>query len=41
VNECEAKRMVSCGDAGHCVDSIRLGDFEVVHAADVGAAGAD
>jgi hypothetical protein len=33
------KHLVACGDAGHCVDSVRLGYFELIHAACFGAAG--
>jgi hypothetical protein len=41
VTECAVKRVVSCGDAGHCVDSVRMGDVDLVYAADFGAAVVD
>jgi hypothetical protein len=34
VTELAVKRLFSCGDAVHCVDSVRLGNVELVHAAD-------
>jgi hypothetical protein len=39
VTERAVKHLVACGDAGHCVDSVRMGYVELVHAAYFGAAG--
>jgi hypothetical protein len=41
VTERAVKRLISCGDEGDSVDSVKLGDFELVHTADFGAAGVD
>jgi hypothetical protein len=39
VTERAVKHLVACGDAGHCVNSVRLGYVELVHAAYFDAAG--
>jgi hypothetical protein len=37
VTERAVKHLVACGDAGHCVENVRLGYVELVHAAYFGA----
>jgi hypothetical protein len=39
--ESVVKRLVSCGEVGHCVESMRLGDVELLHTSDFSVAGKD